>query len=990
MTQQSTINFHKLSPQDGLHDGLVRSITQDKYGYMWIGTVGALNRFDGKNVQHFTNIPGDTTSPYAGQPRSIHTDAKGDVWIGYEMGLLHYQYKSSTFKRIPALKDHYILFINHITDSLLLLSTNRGFVRYNTRSGVAFNYTKSLLPQYAFLHNNTVNTVTVKNGIVYMATNKGLVLFNLLADQLTVITNPSLNGMGFRYIAVDKTNNIWLGTYGQLQLAKLHADHTTVEVFDSFLSGKTLNIRPDNVNGILCDSKNKIWVITSVDGLLEYDALKHSFIKHVHDNNFISSPSVNFLSSIYEDRDGTIWLGAVDFGVNYFVPGKNLFQTVLPFTDKLDERQRAVGRAVTEDKEGNLWMGTHDGVSRYNRQTGVYTVWRNEPGQQPLLYTNVVRSMLCDAANNVWIGTASGVNRYNATTKQMEFIPPAQLPLGFYNSINKDKSGHVWFCTNDTASLYWYSEAEKKFDNICRHPVLKKYCRFAPASYVLEDSKQRIWISFARNGVVMWDKKTDRIRQYSSGDDKRKNIIGNAVIDIKEDKKGMIWVSSISGISGIDVENDSIISFNNKNALPGNWVAPLAVDSSNRIWMGLNGALLLLDDDRKTFTNFTQTDGLPSVGFPEHGGIQLQSGEIVFPSNNGYILFNPSAYTPNPVKVAFYIRGYSVFDKYHSYTQEEDDAPVLHLQAAENSFTFELTALNYLYPEKTWFAYKLEGFDEHWRYTQDPKAVYTNVPGGTYQFLYKAAVYNKGWENIQEKKLQVKLQTHFYKTWWFITLVIALVLLGAILFYRYRLAQKENLLLLEGKAQLLEKEKAMVMYEGLKQQLNPHFLFNSLTSLSGLIETDQQVAGEFLEQMSGIYRYILKNDNTESVSLKDELSFVQLYINLQQTRFKKGLLVQITIPDEYLHYRIAPVTLQNLLENAIKHNIIDEASPLVIRLFIEGDYIVVQNNLQKKMNVETSNKKGLSQFKVLYSYLSTSPVIIEEDAMFFTIRVPLI
>ena len=153
---------------------------------------------------------------------------------------------------------------------------------------------------------------------------------------------------------------------------------------------------------------------------------------------------------------------------------------------------------------------------------------------------------------------------------------------------------------------------------------------------------------------------------------------------------------------------------------------------------------------------------------------------------------------------------------------------------------------------------------------------------------------------------------------------------------------------------------------------------------------NQQMAGEFLEQMSGIYRYILKNSESETVLLKDEIEFVNLYINLQQTRFKKGLQVNINVPDEYQHYKIAPVTLQNLFENAIKHNIIDAGSPLVIDVFIDGDYLVVKNNLQKKNVVETSNKRGLAQFVSLYHYLSELPVLIEETEKNFEIKIPLI
>ena len=193
----------------------------------------------------------------------------------------------------------------------------------------------------------------------------------------------------------------------------------------------------------------------------------------------------------------------------------------------------------------------------------------------------------------------------------------------------------------------------------------------------------------------------------------------------------------------------------------------------------------------------------------------------------------------------------------------------------------------------------------------------------------KASGQNQSWSS-EEATLHFTINRPWYLAIWFIGLII-LTCIGSVIFvYRYRISQKERLMALQGKAQVLEKEKAVVMYDNLKQQLNPHFLFNSLTSLSGLIEYDQKVAGDFLEQLSGIYRYILKNDHQELVSLQEELNFVRLYITLQKTRFKEGLHVNIKVPEEYLHEKIAPVTLQNMIENAIKHNIIDKGTPLVI------------------------------------------------------------
>ena len=124
--------------------------------------------------------------------------------------------------------------------------------------------------------------------------------------------------------------------------------------------------------------------------------------------------------------------------------------------------------------------------------------------------------------------------------------------------------------------------------------------------------------------------------------------------------------------------------------------------------------------------------------------------------------------------------------------------------------------------------------------------------------------------------------------------------------------------------------------------------------------------------------------------LKDEISFVKHYSSLQKTRFNKGLEINIDVPEEYIHYKIAPVTLQNMVENAIKHNIIDASSPLLIDIFVENEYVVVKNNLQRKAMVETSNKQGLANLKSLYRYLSERPILIEEDEESFVIRIPLI
>ena len=987
--QQTSINFHKLGLQDGLHDGTIRCIGQDRFGYIWIGGLGALNRFDGKNIKHYTNVPGDTTTLYGGQPRCIHSDKRGRLWIGTESGLMEYDFGTSSFIRTQSAKNVFVNKIAEFGDSLLFLATRSGLIRYNIYTGAAFLYAASPKPEHAELKNNRANDLRVGEENLFIASSRGLVKLHLASDKAERMDIPPMTNMEITSVAIDHDQNIWLGTYSTTKLAKLHADHKTIDIYDNFLSSD-VHTQPLNVMDILVDTKNRVWVVTAIDGLLQYQESTNSFFKHLHHTFIPSSPSSNSYRCIYQDDRGIIWLGADFVGVNFFDPDKNLFKTILPFPDRVDERARSVGRAVAEDQQGNIWMGTHDGVTQYNPVTNSYKIWRNIENQPPVIYNNMVRSMFCDAENNVWIGTASGVNRFDSKTGKMEFISEKNLPLRFYNSINGTKSGNIWFGTNDTSGLYWYDLSEKKFSNISKHPYLKKYNRLSPVSYVLEDSKARIWISFSRKGVLMYDKKTNETQLYSTTETSPHTIIGNQVIDIKEDKKGMIWITSFNGISGIDTDNKLVSSFNIKNGLIGNTVAPVVIDSLDRLWVGVNGGLMMLDAQRKNFTSFFLNDGLPSLGFPEHAGIQARNGDIILPSNKGFIRFNPLEYADEKTKLRFYIAGYSVFDKEYYTISENNQDPLLKLRSFENSFTFNLVALNFQNPAQTWYAYKLDGFEKDWHYTRDLKAVYTNIPGGTYTFLYKASTNNNSWDTIDAKHVTIKLKTIFYRSEWF-WVGIFLLLIGTLYgIYQYRIRKQKELFQLKSKAQLLEKEKAMVMYEGLKQQLNPHFLFNSLTSLSGLIETDQRMAGDFLEQMSKIYRYILKNRDAEVVSLREEIDFVGTYIRLQKTRFKEGLRVKFNIADDKMEKRIAPVTLQNMVENAIKHNIIDKDSPLFIDIFNEDGYLVIKNNLQKKHVVESSNKQGLSSLQSLYRYLSDRPVVFEESQKDFIIKIPLI
>jgi two-component system, LytTR family, sensor kinase len=191
-------------------------------------------------------------------------------------------------------------------------------------------------------------------------------------------------------------------------------------------------------------------------------------------------------------------------------------------------------------------------------------------------------------------------------------------------------------------------------------------------------------------------------------------------------------------------------------------------------------------------------------------------------------------------------------------------------------------------------------------------------------------------------------------------------------------------------AERLEKEKAQVQFDNLKNQLNPHFLFNALTSLNGLIFENQPLASQFLQHLSKVYRYVLQNKDKNFVPLQTELDFIQNYVFLLCTRFQNALVIQFEVSDVARDRAIVPVTLQILIENALKHNIADEQRPLVIDVITIGDYIIVSNNLQRRSKIGSSNKQGLDNLSSLYSFLIKKPVIIEQTESRFAVKIPLL
>ena len=190
-------------------------------------------------------------------------------------------------------------------------------------------------------------------------------------------------------------------------------------------------------------------------------------------------------------------------------------------------------------------------------------------------------------------------------------------------------------------------------------------------------------------------------------------------------------------------------------------------------------------------------------------------------------------------------------------------------------------------------------------------------------------------------------------------------------------------------AERYQKESMSATYESLKSQVNPHFLFNSLNALTNLVYEDQDKAANFIKQLSEVYRYVLDTRDREVVGLDEEIKFLNAYIYLQQIRFGDKLSIELSLYD--LNTMVAPLALQMLIENAVKHNEVSEENPLHIRIYKDVGFIVVENNLQKKLQIEESSSGlGLENISKRYDFLSDKKVTIEQSDNKFLVKLPII
>jgi ligand-binding sensor domain-containing protein len=985
-SQSSAFIFNHIDEKKGLSDNIVNCFLKDSRGIIWIGTYNGFNRFDGSNFYIYKKRKG-SNSMLNEVVHSLCEDKKGNIWGSTDNGVFCYQPGKDVFTNYPIRSmgtGHNFYNIVCDKEGDIWAAGDWSVFRYSSKSN-QFDETIKLTQ-----HRDSLNFYKIrKNGLLvdpsgnglWIATKLGLMYFDILKNSIQNFKNKTNDSLFLQEsvsaLSKSRSGTIWFFNNARKEIILF--DPSSRKILKKINISATMPSA--DAATLFVDNNNRLWFSSLSHEMLVIDITNNKITRLEHKPDDQRTIGSDFFWAVLQDEDNAIWLGT-HAGISRCNPERTMYNH-LNLPQKINElKETAIEVAVEDPLDKSFWLFTRSSLlihyqpliekyEVYNLAKAASNLGRLKPGR-----CNDIKFF----RGNVVITTTTGSWQLERNSQEISAFN--FLPNGFENftitEIVFDGDSVVYF-TDGKRLLYWNYSLNKSRLASFRYDSSVVTTISKPAL----TATHQLWMIASNTHIAFLDneKKLNLVKIV-----KDQNGETGTLTSFDADSSGNIWVFNRgAGMYRYNIANKDVKLWNETDGLIGNRIRAGKIDNSGRAWTVLYNKISIYTSSTNRFSNFKIPYSESDLDYYNYIS-KRSNGNIFSTINNEIVEFFPERLFAKPSVKKPQISQLSVAGK--DFQILFNDNIVLGPNENTVRFRFGILTDNEIFPYD--LEYKLEGAEENWSVSgENHEASYNNLPPGDYTFRVKATGRNNTWQS-EEAAFSFTIKTPFYKSTLFLVL-IALLLCGIVFFtYRYRLAQKEKVMVLESKAQMLEKEKAMVMYESLKQHLNPHFLFNSLTSLRSLIKTDSKTATTFLDGMSKVYRYVLKSGEQELVRLQDELDFVKTFTELQQIRFKEGLQVKINIDESYFNRYIAPVTLQNLVENAIKHNTADKDSPLVIDIFIENNYVVVRNNLQRYRIVETSNKRGLPGLITLYRYYSDKPVEISEDEKYFTVKIPLL
>ncbi len=800
--QENAIKFTRYTAADGLSQNYVVCAFQDSRGFMWFGTQDGLNRFDGYHFKVYKHIPGDAASLSENWIWEIYEDSKGFLWCGtFGGGACRFDRNTetfTTFRHNPA--DSSSLSQNTIWDfceyptGVLWVGSNNGLNRFDPGSET-FTFFKP--PQG---NANILRVIPDKNGTLWMLTVNGLLAFNIEHETFRRFDHqpgdPKSLGKINGSMTMDATGVLWIASTND-GLNRFDSKTGQAEKFYHDPAAPGRSLLHNFVRDVHVDEDGVIWTATNAGlSLLKFsgDSLA-SATNFQHDPANPLSLSSNYLSNVYESRNGEIWISARN-ALNRFDRNNQKFRHYRVFFDDPDRQSHdgVLPIFASRTQPGIVWIGTRNGLNQLDERTGNFTHFRRNPrNPKGSLSSNYILSLYEDQQGNLWVGTRDGglckmtfsdrgEPRY--THYRHQSGNPKSLGADNVHFIYEDRAGTLWIGTGG-GGLNRFNRERGNFKRYSGKDNVPNNLNDLWAYNMLEDHLGLFWVGTAAGGLNLFDRETGMFKHFMNDPGNPHSLSHNRVLGIFETRNGDLWIATALGLNKLirpadGSENYSFIQFHEADGLPNEVIYGVLEDEAGNLWVSTGKGLCKIhfENGQIRVRIYSGADGLQSDEFDHNSYHRAADGKMYFGGLNGFNAFYPDSVRDNPYVPPVVITDFKILNEsvpIKSNVGTNSNSPLrksitetaeIVLSYSDDVISFEFAALNYTMPEKNQYAYKMEGFDERWIYSGTRRfATYTNLDPGNYIFRVKGSN-NDGVWNEEGASLNIVITPPPWQTWW--------------------------------------------------------------------------------------------------------------------------------------------------------------------------------------------------------------------------------
>jgi ligand-binding sensor domain-containing protein/signal transduction histidine kinase len=820
----SELRFTHLTTNDGLSQGYVTAILQDRRGFMWFATRDGLNRYDGNSFVVYKNNPNDPGSLSSNFIQDLIEDDRGYLWIATNTGVNKFDPTTERCTRYlhdpnnpNSLGGAYITSIARDSRSYVWFGTqSSGLDKFDPTTGTFTHYLNDSDGQFV---GRIAHVVADSHRDVWFVGDRGL--FHL--DQHTgQIARPPVtrNGLTAENVYEDELGNLWmLANSPMTGLVKYdpHAERLTRYPLAAGAAGglaSTKNGGSVNSN-LVADGQNGLWVASS-EGLFYFDRRLERFTyKFQHDESNPDSLDSNAVLSVYRDRGGVLWVGTENAGLNILNFRQEQF--VHYRHRPADPNSLSPGRvkAIYQQPNGVLWVGLFPrALDRLDRNTGRITHYVPKPGNKNTLGKGTnVNAIYKDASGYLWIGGGgSGLDRFDERTGRFKHYrhhpdDPSSLVSDNVITIYGDRNGHMWVGGQTGIS---------RFD-----PVTDRFSNYQPVPSspdslrnwiwaINQDRSGTLWLGTFGGALIRFDENTKAFLTYEPDSRELHKLNGGGITSIHEDRRGTLWVGGFDGLYRYNRQSGAFTRYTESQGLPSSTIRCIQEDKIGRLWLSTQKGISRLDPQTETFRNYDVSEGLQSNEFSD-GCYQSPDGEMFFGGSNGFNAFFPENVRDNPYVPPVVITSFKVFNNavpIGAKSVLKNAIPYvdsLTLSYRDSVFSFEFAALSYANSPKNRYRYKLENFEPGWNEVGSKQrlATYTNLDPGRYVFRVQGSNSDGVWN--EGVSLPLVITPPWWSTNWFRALCAALTFALLWLTYQLRIRQMQQKFIMANEARLNER-----------------------------------------------------------------------------------------------------------------------------------------------------------------------------------------